>query len=155
MKPNPHALGGNAADIYTPLFLWFRDHAPLRPSVMSYRCPRFPSKVYSVLATSYIQSLPSLSFLTQRTLRRSLPLCSFHVVRSHGFTMVANKQSYCTHAKPSNRLILCFDGTGNEFKGASGDTNIVKLYNMFDRTNLSQMHYYQRRPRSKRPMNAC
>lgn len=49
------------------------------------------------------------------------------------------------HAQPSNRLILCFDGTGNMFQGTPGDTNIVKLYNMFDRNNTSQMHYYQRK----------
>ena len=48
-------------------------------------------------------------------------------------------------AQPSNRLILCFDGTGNTFQGNPGDTNIVKLYNMFDRNNTSQMHYYQRK----------
>ncbi len=44
-----------------------------------------------------------------------------------------------------NRLILCFDGTGNSFKGAPGDTNIVKLLNMFDRSAPRQMHYYQRK----------
>ncbi|KAF7507318.1 hypothetical protein GJ744_010752 [Endocarpon pusillum] len=48
-----------------------------------------------------------------------------------------------TYVRSSNRLILCFDGTGNVFQGTPGDTNIVKLYNMFDRTNVSQMHYYQ------------
>ena len=48
-------------------------------------------------------------------------------------------------AQPSTRLILCFDGTGNMFQGNPGDTNIVKLYNMFDRSNTSQMHYYQRK----------
>lgn len=45
---------------------------------------------------------------------------------------------------PPQRLILCFDGTGNAFQGNPGDTNIVKLYNMLDRTNVNQMHYYQR-----------
>ena len=47
--------------------------------------------------------------------------------------------------KPApQRLILCFDGTGNEFQGNPGDTNVVKLYNMLERTNPDQMHYYQR-----------
>jgi uncharacterized protein (DUF2235 family) len=49
------------------------------------------------------------------------------------------------HQQPSNRLILCFDGTGNAFQGTPGDTNIVKLYNMLQRSNTSQMHYYQRK----------
>jgi hypothetical protein len=44
-----------------------------------------------------------------------------------------------------NRLILCFDGTGNSFMGNTSDTNIVKLYNAFDREHPRQMHYYQRK----------
>ena len=44
-----------------------------------------------------------------------------------------------------NRLILCFDGTGNSFLGNTADTNIVKLYDKFDRTAPHQMHYYQRK----------
>jgi hypothetical protein len=44
-----------------------------------------------------------------------------------------------------NRLILCFDGTGNSFMGNTSDTNIVKLYNAFDRDHPHQMHYYQRK----------
>ena len=55
------------------------------------------------------------------------------------------------HAQPPNRLILCFDGTGNMFQGNPGDTNIVKLYGMFDRNNTSQMHYYQRKLRYGTP----
>ena len=44
-----------------------------------------------------------------------------------------------------NRLILCFDGTGNSFQGSQSDTNIVKLLDMFDRSSPRQMHYYQRK----------
>lgn len=44
-----------------------------------------------------------------------------------------------------NRLILCFDGTGNNFQGNTSDTNIVKLLEMFDRSTAHQMHYYQRK----------
>jgi uncharacterized protein (DUF2235 family) len=46
--------------------------------------------------------------------------------------------------KIPNRLVLCFDGTGNKFSGTSGDTNIVKLYQMCDRSAKGQYHYYQR-----------
>ena len=46
--------------------------------------------------------------------------------------------------KPPNRLVLCFDGTGNKFSGTSSDTNIVKLYQMCDRAAKGQFHYYQR-----------
>jgi uncharacterized protein (DUF2235 family) len=36
--------------------------------------------------------------------------------------------------KPRNKLILCFDGTGNKFKGNTGDTNILKIFRMLDRS---------------------
>jgi len=43
------------------------------------------------------------------------------------------------------RLVLCFDGTGNKFSGNESDTNIVKIYEMLDRTDKDQYHYYQRK----------
>jgi uncharacterized protein (DUF2235 family) len=46
--------------------------------------------------------------------------------------------------KPPSKLVLCFDGTGNKFSGDSSDTNIVKLYQMLDRSAKGQFHYYQR-----------
>ncbi|CCX29818.1 Similar to Uncharacterized protein YEL023C; acc. no. P39992 [Pyronema omphalodes CBS 100304] len=36
------------------------------------------------------------------------------------------------------KLILCFDGTGNKFKGNSGDTNILKIFRMLDRSGEEQ-----------------
>jgi uncharacterized protein (DUF2235 family) len=36
------------------------------------------------------------------------------------------------------KLILCFDGTGNKFKGNAGDTNILKIFRMLDRTGGDQ-----------------
>ena len=41
------------------------------------------------------------------------------------------------------KLVLCFDGTGNQFSGSSGDTNVVKLLNKLDRNAPNQYHYYQ------------
>ena len=46
--------------------------------------------------------------------------------------------------KEPSKLVLCFDGTGNAFSGTESDTNIVKLYQKFDRTAPNQYHYYQR-----------
>jgi len=40
-------------------------------------------------------------------------------------------------------LILCFDGTGNAFHGDSSDTNVVKIYQMLNRDDPAQFHYYQ------------
>ncbi|KAL7274817.1 hypothetical protein RUND412_002271 [Rhizina undulata] len=50
----------------------------------------------------------------------------------------------CTCGGPSppvnkrNKLILCFDGTGNKFKGNDGDTNILKIFRMLDRRGGDQ-----------------
>ena len=41
------------------------------------------------------------------------------------------------------KLILCFDGTGNEFSGSNADTNVVKILNKLDRNDPNQYHYYQ------------
>ncbi|KAF4123829.1 Uncharacterized alpha/beta hydrolase domain (DUF2235) [Geosmithia morbida] len=45
--------------------------------------------------------------------------------------------------KEPKKLILCFDGTGNEFTGSDADTNVVKILNKLDRQNPKQYHYYQ------------
>ena len=42
------------------------------------------------------------------------------------------------------KLLCCFDGTGNRYSGDTSDTNIVKLYQKFDRNAPKQFHYYQR-----------
>ena len=42
------------------------------------------------------------------------------------------------------RLVLCFDGTSNQFQGNEADTNIVKIYQMLERHTPGQFHYYQR-----------
>ncbi|KAI5306175.1 hypothetical protein KEM56_001985 [Ascosphaera pollenicola] len=41
------------------------------------------------------------------------------------------------------RIVLCFDGTGNQFHGNESDTNIVKIYQMLERHSPGQYHYYQ------------
>ncbi|KAI9368585.1 hypothetical protein BJX61DRAFT_546405 [Aspergillus egyptiacus] len=42
-----------------------------------------------------------------------------------------------------NKLVLCFDGTGNTFSGSNADTNVVKILNKLDRHCPQQYHYYQ------------
>ena len=37
-----------------------------------------------------------------------------------------------------NKLILCFDGTGNEFHADESDSNILKIFRMLDRTAKDQ-----------------
>ena len=46
--------------------------------------------------------------------------------------------------KQPKRLILCFDGTGDQYRADTSDTNVVKLYQKFDRQDPCQYHYYQR-----------
>ena len=43
------------------------------------------------------------------------------------------------------RLVLCFDGTGNKFLGNESDTNIIKIYELLERDDPTQFHYYQRK----------
>jgi uncharacterized protein (DUF2235 family) len=43
------------------------------------------------------------------------------------------------------RLVLCFDGTGNQYMGTEEDTNIVKIYESLERHKPGQYAYYQRK----------
>ncbi|KAJ2894180.1 hypothetical protein MKZ38_007882 [Zalerion maritima] len=45
--------------------------------------------------------------------------------------------------RPPRKLILCFDGTGNKFRGDESDSNILKIFRMLDREADDQYHYYQ------------
>lgn len=58
--------------------------------------------------------------------------------------MAAANHNDAADVATNRRLVLCFDGTGNKFSGDTSDTNIVKLYQMFDRKKPEQFHYYQR-----------
>lgn len=60
----------------------------------------------------------------------------------------ASENDHETPDKPKkvhNKLILCFDGTGNQYAGDTSDTNIVKIYQKFDRKAPGQYHCYQRK----------
>ncbi|KAI1642736.1 uncharacterized protein F4817DRAFT_351992 [Daldinia loculata] len=41
------------------------------------------------------------------------------------------------------KLVLCFDGTGNRFRGDDSDSNILKIFRCLDRESGGQYHYYQ------------
>ena len=64
------------------------------------------------------------------------------VMSSSGPAEKARRPPHKDKKKP-NKLILCFDGTGNQFTGSNGDTNVVKLLNKLDRNHPQQYHYYQ------------
>ncbi|KAE8148632.1 hypothetical protein BDV25DRAFT_131055 [Aspergillus avenaceus] len=51
-------------------------------------------------------------------------------------------------SRPSGKVetktfVLCFDGTGNKFKGDPSDSNVLKVFRMLDRNDYNQYHYYQ------------
>lgn len=40
--------------------------------------------------------------------------------------------------RKARKLVLCFDGTGNKFRGDDSDSNILKIFRMLDRTANDQ-----------------
>lgn len=49
-------------------------------------------------------------------------------------------------------LVLCFDGTGNTFRADGGESNILKIFRLLDRTKENRYCYYQRMPPSLIPI---
>ncbi|KAI0471194.1 hypothetical protein F4859DRAFT_484720 [Xylaria cf. heliscus] len=47
------------------------------------------------------------------------------------------------HHRAPRKLVLCFDGTGNKFRGDDSDSNILKIFRCLDREAGNQYHYYQ------------
>lgn len=56
------------------------------------------------------------------------------VVTTEGNLVTGSIAGELKITQPRKKLILCFDGTGNKFKGNSGDTNILKIFRMLDRS---------------------
>lgn len=80
----------------------------------------------------------------------SQPIASFHhpkVPSTMAATLhaQANGTAEPQQQKPRSKLLVCFDGTGNQYSGNTSDTNVVKLYQKFDRDAPHQYHYYQRK----------
>ncbi|PWW73634.1 hypothetical protein C7212DRAFT_359370 [Tuber magnatum] len=53
-------------------------------------------------------------------------------------TFTYHPETSAPHTHKRKKLILCFDGTGNKFKGNDGDTNILKIFRMLDRSGSDQ-----------------
>jgi hypothetical protein len=49
----------------------------------------------------------------------------------------------CPLYKASWQLLIILEGTGNKFSGKETDSNILKLYRMLDRTDVSMYTFYQ------------
>ena len=66
------------------------------------------------------------------------PLLSTTTSRYSDSSVLAHTEIPQEAIRPSlrnpKRLILCFDGTAESFEGNSADSNVVKLYSKFDRT---------------------
>ncbi|KAF4161147.1 hypothetical protein CNMCM6069_006110 [Aspergillus lentulus] len=56
---------------------------------------------------------------------------------------MTDKDSECGCDDPPRELVLCFDGTGNTFRADGGESNILKIFRMLDRTKHNRFCYYQ------------
>lgn len=65
----------------------------------------------------------------------------FHPVRPPSSVFDMNRGGE-RRRKPS-KLVLCFDGTGNKFRGDDSDSNILKIFRMLDRTASDQCKYIE------------
>ncbi|KAI1455625.1 hypothetical protein F4805DRAFT_267759 [Annulohypoxylon moriforme] len=55
----------------------------------------------------------------------------------------ASSMNPTTIQRAPRKLVLCFDGTGNKFRGDDSDSNILKIFRCLDREAGDQYHYYQ------------
>ena len=92
-----------------------------------------------------IRSNLAQSTILQNTSHSFLP---FHTSSERAGAMNGQPEAALNGAPKSQKvhgkLLCCFDGTGNRYSGDTSDTNIVKLYQKFDRHAPKQFHYYQR-----------
>lgn len=75
-------------------------------------------------------SYPSISLLKLIQLDREAD--SATTMSANPWTSNASRSALHKH----KRLVLCFDGTAESFKGNSADSNVVKLYSKFDRIDM-------------------
>lgn len=80
------------------------------------------------------------NFLSIQILSASVQHRQFHSSRFFRMPSTA-----AIEPREPNKLVLCFDGTGNTFSGSNADTNVVKILNKLDRHHPKQFHYYQRK----------
>lgn len=112
--------------------------------------PRLYSLSRPFLFSSIVCCRPS-AFRSSNTRIRSLLFVQTSSIPRNWFgTALPTAMPHSTDKIPANsgpleprKLVLCFDGTGNVFQGNTSDTNIVKLYDKFDRKDPMQYHYYQ------------
>jgi hypothetical protein len=65
----------------------------------------------------------------QATLPPKLKLKSLAAAPTYTPVSAAPKDPF----RQARKLVLCFDGTSNEFQGDGTDTNILKIYGMLDK----------------------
>lgn len=53
-------------------------------------------------------------------------------------TAMSNERDSTQGRRKVQKLVLCFDGTGNKFHGDDSDSNILKIFRMLDRTASDQ-----------------
>ena len=117
-------------------------------SFLSCRAPVVLSS-YNLLSCPSLVSLKNVSSTPRphSTSTRSFRSISDQSMPSTSFLGAKGTASDALGVKKvaPSRLVVCFDGTGNSFQGDTSDTNIVKLYEKFNRSDPNQFHYYQRK----------
>ncbi|RCK58121.1 hypothetical protein Cantr_06383 [Candida viswanathii] len=64
------------------------------------------------------------------------------VIGYNGVIYRAGEDINLTSASQTKNIVMCFDGTENEF-GPQPFTNVLKIFRMLERDNLNQLCYYQ------------
>lgn len=82
----------------------------------------------------YEHAVPALSTETTRT--PSIPRALSQQRSVMDNRTGGQQQSQKQHTP--RKLVLCFDGTGNKFRGDESDSNILKIFRMLDRTASDQ-----------------
>ncbi|KAI1262635.1 hypothetical protein F5Y18DRAFT_418776 [Xylariaceae sp. FL1019] len=82
--------------------------------------------------------------------RKGAPYSPGSAVALHDFAETVHQPADSSAMNPSfgpyrgpRKLVLCFDGTGNKFRGDDSDSNILKIFRCLDREAGDQYHYYQ------------
>jgi uncharacterized protein (DUF2235 family) len=52
------------------------------------------------------------------------------------------ESSIPTQLLEKHSFALCFDGTGNEFRGDSTDSNVLRIFRLLDRSSPLQYSWY-------------
>lgn len=80
---------------------------------------------------------PNLSRLNSHESQSHQDFFSMNIPSRPASVLGAGMDGNASKRQP-RKLVLCFDGTGNKFKGDDSDSNILKIFRMLDRNSSDQ-----------------